>query len=434
MVFKLAMASVLPFAALALAGKAFGQTDALDQIVVVVNGEAVTETAIQRNIRILQHDARQNNSAVPTGDAARRIATENAINFSLQRQFASSNGILVPASEVEQRIAELSAQAQLDPEAFLEQFETVGLSRNDVYATIGQNLLAERIVQRVIIPRVRISEAEIERFRQANRDQFMTSVEEFDLELIVVSTPLGADAEYLQLLRQSIVEIRRELRAGRDFFTVANAYAQYDGIDTGAIGWVSREAIQPAVINAIASAEDNQFVGPILIGSDTIYAISKGRRTRGTGLSLPTLLEYSLARIVLHATTEAGAAALIEELNEIRTNITQGGDFGALAKLHSQDIETKQKGGDMGWVPEDNLAFEYRQLLAEMQVGEVSTVQQIGFSVFILQFRDVREAGTTERIHAAIRDILRENKVRIEQTKWLDGLRADATIVYRRIF
>ena len=425
---------VLPVMLISATGSAVAQNNALDEIVVTVNDEPITETTVQRNMRVLTYEASQAEGPELDSSTLRRFAIENAINFTLQRQFAVQNGIGVGQDEVDQRVHDLSEQAQIDRESFLGQFEAAGLNRADVLTTIERNLLTDRIVQRVIVPRVQLRDEEIERYRQANESQFSATTVEYDLSVIVISTPLGADAEHLKLLRELIGEIRQELRSGRDFNSVGNAAAQFDGIDSGSLGWVSSDSIEPTVIDAVSRVADGKFVGPLLIGSDTIYAVAQGRREVPSEVNAPPLHQFSLARIVLHASTEAGTAALTEELNNIRTNILQGGDFVALAKLHSHDIETKKDGGDLGWVSEDNLAFEYGQLLSRMQVGEISEVQQIGHSVFILQFNGVREADFDERIRAVIRNVLRDNKARNEQNNWIDNLRANASIDYKRKF
>ncbi len=416
-----------------LSAPVFAQSDSIDQIVVTVDGEPVTETDIQRRMRVLAFEAGLERTSQSYYDQFRRQAIEEAISFAVQRQFAQRNNIFVQPQQVVERIEMIAQQSQASVDQFFQQFAAADLNPSDVSTVISEQLLLEQLVQRVLVGRVTIRPEEIDRYLESNRRQFSRTVRQYNLVAIAVTTPLTANIELLKDLRQLILEINSELKNGRDFIEVAQAVSGFDGVDVGSLGWISEEDIDPKLAAEVTDASVGQYVGPVQLGSNTLFARVEGQRD-APGFSVGPLKEFHLARIVLHASTEIGAETVVNELEAIRENLLQGGDFSALAKLYSHDIDTKPDGGDLGWVTEDDLAFDYRSLLPQMEPGDISQVQRIGNSAFLLKLINVREASYDEKVRSHIRRIIRETKLRRERSKWVDNLRADATIKFQKTF
>jgi parvulin-like peptidyl-prolyl isomerase len=76
--------------------------------------------------------------------------------------------------------------------------------------------------------------------------------------------------------------------------------------------------------------------------------------------------------------------------DEIRDEIEGGADFAALAAENSLDTETKDDGGDVGWVPRGVLDASTEELLFAWDVGEVNTVP-VGAVVFVIEMLEKAE-------------------------------------------
>jgi len=59
---------------------------------------------------------------------------------------------------------------------------------------------------------------------------------------------------------------------------------------------------------------------------------------------------------------------------DIRGQIEGGADFAALAAENSLDTATKDKGGDVGWVPRGILSASTEELIFAMKVGEITVI------------------------------------------------------------
>ena len=408
------------------------QSSTLDRIVVTVNGEPVTETEIQVRMKIQNYETVQSGVNPLSADVARNQAIEGAISFLVQRQFARTINLSVTSSEVTQRLNALSEQRGQSPEELIRQVEAFGLARANVDSFLFEILLTDKLTQSVLLPRVRIREEEIDRYIEANSEEF-AEVDEYNLNIIVISNPPVVTAEHRQLLLQVTREIEYELKRGTNFNETARAARRIDGIDAGELGWVRSQDIAPELASAISQVPTNSSVGPIESDGNTFFALVRDHR-KNSGFTSQPIQQFHLARFVMHAGNEAGAEVIVEQLEEFRQNIIDGADFGALAKLYSHDSDSRRNGGDIGWVSEDNLPFEYLRPLQNMVVGDISPVQRIQNSAYILQLRGVKLADVEEQKRSAVRGFLRNSKLRNEHAKWVDDLRASAKIDYRKNF
>lgn len=130
--------------------------------------------------------------------------------------------------------------------------------------------------------------------------------------------------------------------------------------------------------------------------------------------SVPAQSEHIQARHILVATEE--------EAQQILSQIQAGGDFVQLARTYSQDISTRDVGGDLGFFPEGVLTSpEVEAAAAELQPGQVSGIVQSGLGYHIVQ---VVQRESNMDVNPDNLRLLRDKAVR----NWLDTLRASADI------
>jgi peptidyl-prolyl cis-trans isomerase D len=65
-------------------------------------------------------------------------------------------------------------------------------------------------------------------------------------------------------------------------------------------------------------------------------------------------------------------AVIREQVDEIRTELAQGGDFAELAGVYSEDEGTREKGGDLGSFGRGEMVKEFEDAAFSLKVGEVS--------------------------------------------------------------
>ena len=404
----------------------------IDQILVTVNGVPITESEINSRVNLLKFLAKNAGQTDFVASVARTQAIEDAITFQLLNQLANRAGVIVTANELQGRLTDVVESNYVSAKHFFDDLEAQGVSRNSVVNSIVGLILNDKLVERFVIPSINVRDEEIDRYLELNPDEFR-AIDEFDLSVIVISESLTMTFEQKQFVKQIVRDIEQELKLGKDFFSIASAASRLNEVQAGDLGWTQRSQLDPKLAQALSPSKLNQVVGPIVSGTNTFFSLIKQHRL-GPSPELPKLQELRLSRIVMQANNEAGAEVNAAELDDLRNSILAGADFAEIAKVYSHDDTTRNKGGDLGWVSEDSLPIQYREILSTIGVGDVTPVQRIGNIVFILHFRDIRQASQQDIARSIVRSRLRNLKLRSERAIWLDGLRENAAIDFRTRF
>jgi parvulin-like peptidyl-prolyl isomerase len=117
---------------------------------------------------------------------------------------------------------------------------------------------------------------------------------------------------------------------------------------------------------------------------------------------------------------------------QIRKRLLAGEPFPRLAGEHSA-AASKANGGLIGPIHSDELAPQLRDLLAPMNVGDITGVlrAQRGYQILKLESRTESKVKTFEEARGDIGNRIGEQKLRGEREKYLDRLREQATITFR---
>ncbi len=404
----------------------------IDQILVTVNSVPITESEINSRVNLLKFLAENAGQNDFVASVARTQAIDDAITYQLLIQLAHRTGVNVTENELHDRLTEVVEVNNVSEEQFIDDLEAQGVSRNSVLISIVESILNDKLIERFVIPRINVRDEEIDRYLELNPDDFR-AIDEFDLSVIVISESPTMTFEQKQFVKQVVLDIEQGLKRGTDFFSIASAASRLNEVQAGDLGWVQKSRLNLELAQALSPSKLNQVVGPIVSGANTYFSLIKQHRL-GPSPELPKLQELRLSRIVMQANNEAGTEVNAAELDNLRNSILAGTDFAEIAKVYSHDDTTRNKGGDLGWVPEDTLPIQYRNLLSTMGVGDVTPVQRTGNIVFILQFRDIRQASQQDRERSIVRSRLRNAKLRSERANWLDELRENAVIDFRTEF
>ena len=424
--------SILLFSLLLISQSvSLAQSDSLDQIVATVNGEPITETDIQRRIKYLNFELSQAGDNFLPANAARQTAVRREITYRLQLQEARRWNFNITQEDVINQLVGISEQLGLTANEFLELMGSFGLNRSEIERFAFETLLGDLLLENAIIPRVQVREDEVDRYLNVNSIE-IDPTDEYNLAIIAISVIHTMKAQKIQQLRQIALEVESALKRNIPFRQIANSLPNVEGIESGDIGWTQLSDIGSELASELSIEKVGKTIGPIKIQNNTIFAHVNSHRLRDA--KLPEIQQFHVSRIFLNASNEAGVEVITEKLEELRQNIADGADFASLARLHSRDTTTKSKGGDLGWISEDNLPFEYLRLLSEMDTDDVSPVQRTGNSVYILQLHGIRLADEEERKRSLVRSQLRNNKLRQERTLWIDQLYATADIDFRTIY
>jgi peptidyl-prolyl cis-trans isomerase SurA len=111
-------------------------------------------------------------------------------------------------------------------------------------------------------------------------------------------------------------------------------------------------------------------------------------------------IEYRLAELFLPVDDPAEQARILDQAQQLATEVRGGANFAALARTFSQS-PSASAGGDLGWVPSDQLEQQIQQVVAVMQPGQVSDPIRGQGGYFVLQLAG-RRAGGGEGGHVGV--------------------------------
>jgi len=142
---------------------------------------------------------------------------------------------------------------------------------------------------------------------------------------------------------QHAAGVGRELQAGADFRQMAIAHSSDSrALEGGDLGWRKAGELPSLFAEQVFALEVGQTAAPIRSGSG--FHIVQLLEKRGAGTEV---VEQALVRHILvkpsEIRSEADTQALIEDIHK---RLVAGEDFGALARLYSEDPGSALAGGD----------------------------------------------------------------------------------------
>ena len=183
----------------------------------------------------------------------------------------------------------------------------------------------------------------------------------------------------------------------------------------------------------VSQVQRVEIMGKISINEEEARQYYDQHRTEFTS---PT--EITLREILLEVPTSdrgvnvAQDDAVRASAEELRKRLLAGEPFPRLAGEHSA-ASSKANGGLIGPIHSDELAPQLRDLLASMNVGDITDVlrAQRGYQILKLESRTDSKVKTFEEARGDIGNRIGQQKLRGEREKYLDRLREQATITWR---
>ncbi len=173
---------------------------------------------------------------------------------------------------------------------------------------------------------------------------------------------------------------------------------------------------------------DSEIKPAIEVGEDAVKGYYERYKSQ---MKMP--LTYKLRRIVKHVAAEAGTEArqaARSRLEALRRQVLDGGDFGTLAKEHSDDEKTRDQGGEMPWIVLTGRGGNFEPVVSQLEVGEMSEVveTEIGFFLIRLEDRKAERIKSLDEARNEIVNILAAIEARQEIQRRVERLRTSAKV------
>ena len=126
------------------------------------------------------------------------------------------------------------------------------------------------------------------------------------------------------------------------------------------------------------------------------------------------------------------AEKALEKAKEILARLQEGGDFSLLAKEYSEGPH-RDKGGDMGWIKENELMTRINEILFKLEKGEISGIVKTNLGFHIFKIEDTSPSQVTEFREAKnlVERHLFNKKMDEKLGQWVEKLKEDAYIAFK---
>ena len=428
-----------PFSRLLIAGllavstaatPALAQTlQPLDRIAAVVNEDVVLQSELDRAVQnVLAQYANQPGQLPPRAVLERQVL-ERLVLVKLQVARAAETGVRVNDADLNNAINAVAQQNGTTPDGLRQRLEADGMSFSEFRNSLRDEITIQRLKQSFAQSRINVSEGEVDAALAAQA----ASGTQYRLAHILVALPDGASAEQISTGQGKIDGVKALVDKGElDFAAAAVRYSDSpNALEGGDLGWRSVDEIPTAFVQMLKDMQPGQVVGP-LRGPSGFQLLKLVEVRDAAQAEKRSVEEYNARHILVRITPTQDAAAAKAKIDTLRARIAGGADFVAVAKESTEDANSREDGGDLGWFPADAFGPAFGKEVTSLQDGQVSAPFRTDAGWHIVQRVGSRQTDVTDQNRRAqVRDTIGRRKAEDEYNRYLQELRGEAYVSFR---
>lgn len=400
-----------------------------DYIVAVVNNELVTQFEVDQRVARARDDAARNGTTLPPLAELRKLALESLLNERVIITYARDTGIKVDDQELERAVANIASMNKLSVEQLRQRLRDEGMDYGRFRTNLKDQILAERVREREVQQRIRITDSEVEDHLESLRAK-AAAVPTLNIAQILITVPDDATPAVEGQRRDKALAALARVKGGEAFDQVSREVSEDDNRARGGeIGAKPADRLPDLFVEAVkALAVGGVTPEPVRSGAGFHILKLISRTEAGEITTTQTRARHILLRPSAQLSTQAAA----RRLAEFRTQILAGkSSFEALAKEHSED-GSAPSGGDLGWASAGAFVPEFEEAMGKLQPGGISPPIESRFGVHLIQVVERRSVAADPRqLREQARTALREQKYEPAYKEWAEELRSRAYIEMR---
>ncbi len=411
-------------ASVASVSVATAQDLVLDKIRAVVNEGVVLDSDIASAIRFFRQQATSNQQSLPEDSVLSERILQELVDREIRRQRATSIGIAVDADSVNRAIEQVARSNNMNSVQFRRTLNQQGFDYDLFRKNIEEELLLQRLIEREVQPRIRVSAQEIDDFIESVKGDEKEN-QRYRIQHILIAIAPTASPEEVSAARQTADSILSKLNGGADFSE--EAATSSDGaraLQGGDLGWRTLQELPAFLSKAIRKMEPAELSEP-LRSANGLHIVKLIERESND----QTQIEESLVR---HIFVAGDSPNIEQKLAVARQQLQSGTEFKELAAQMSEDPNSASNGGELPWFSKGQMPQQMEQMANTLKVKQLSQPFRTQFGWHLMQLMDKR---TREVDDEALRDqansSLRQSKVEQETERWLRQMRDESFVEIR---
>ncbi len=426
--------ALLPLVALtalvaACAAPAAQSPELVERVIAVVDDQPILLSELEAQLAM----AAQSMGITP-GDTARvrqlrREILEQAIDQRVIYLEAQEQKIPVDEAEIDQVVNDAIARNREETgseESFQLQLRREGLTEEELRARYREQarleLSVSRMIQRQLHGQVDVTPEEVRAYYDQHRSELPPRETGIHLQRIVIQ--VKPDPALYDRAREQAADVAGQIARGT--ITFADAARRWSDDPNGRSGGDLHRVNHGDFADRLGQAFE-----------DSLFALAPGVVSRPLrsplGFHLILVQEKDPAGAWVHPShilfgvpivqaDRARAEALAEEIHR---RLQAGESFADLARQYSDDPLSREKGGDLDWLPASALGETIRGPILALGVGEISEpiASQTEVQIFRVAGRESEREFAFEEIADQLGELVRNQRMEGRYRTWVDGLR-----------
>ena len=384
---------------------------------------------MNQRIQRAREEARRANAQLPPEAELRKQVVDTLIDERALLTYARDAGYRIDEAELERAVANVAAQNQLTPAQLRERLKSEGLEYSRFRANVRDQLMVERVREREVTTRVKVSDADVDAFVEQQRKDKPDAGEQLNIAQILVAVPDGADEAVLAARRARAQQVLARLRTGEDFAKVAAEVSQDAQREKGGeIGLRPASRLPDLFVDAVRALKPGELTGPVQSGAG-FHILKLLESSDGSGFSVT---QTRARHILLRPSAQLSPETAARRLETMRRQAEAGQrSFEALARENSED-GSAMSGGDLGWMSPGALVPEFEEAMNRLAPGAISAPVASRFGIHLIQVVERRNVTLDiKQVREQARAALREQKFEQAYNDWVRELRTRAYVEMR---
>jgi len=399
--------------------------EVLDTIVAVVEDDVILERELREEVATITQRIQASKTQMPPEYVLRKQVLEKMIVDKLQRQLAERAGINVSEEMLNNSAADIAQRNNMSVLQFRAELESQGVSYKSFLDNMRNEIIINQLRGREIGGRIKVTDMEVDHYLETQGKVGEEAVQ-YHLGHILIAVKEAASAPEIQKAQSKADELVRKLRAGQDFSQTAISDSN-DGnaLKGGDLGWRTLKDIPTLFVDVIGKMAQGQVSDPIR--SPSGFHIIKMLDLKGIDNHIIT--KTKVRHILIKTNELVDDAEAVKRLQALKARITDGDDFAALARAHSDDKGSAIKGGSLDWVSPGDLVKPFEEAMSKLAINEISEPVQTQFGWHLIQVLDrENKDNSAEHKRNLVRDAIRKRKIEEETELWMRRLRDEAFV------
>lgn len=411
-----------------------GSGELLDGVAALVDMGIVLKSELQARIEVVADNFAASQAELPPEQRGQlpplslleEQVLDQLILEEAQLQRAAAIGIEVGDDTLNQVLGQIASSVGTTLEGFPDWLAGEGIDYVQFREDQRRDILITELERREVVDNIMINPRELERCL-LNSTMAESEAFEYNISHILISFDPDAPPSEVAVAEERVREIARQLDEGADFAQLAAAYSESQtALEGGQLGWRQGAELPTIFAADVRSLDVGEHSTPIRGGGG--FHIVRLNDMRGRE---PELVEQIRARHILIPPTEVmDSDATRQRLSGIRDQILAGEDFATIASAVSEDAVSGADGGDLGWTTPDSFVPEFSEVLAGLEIGELSEPFETRYGWHIAEIVDKRSYDMTDDLREqSCRNQIGEGKAVEEVDLWRQRLRNQAYVV-----